>query len=333
MSLAATVVNFQTSAFVPLALGFFGLGTGYLIYGPQELAGYPQRDRRVDISTGIWGILMPGFLQFVTGILLFVGLTWFSSFTDKPLYMAAVAFTAYGVHWWALGLSRTLGGDPRPNAFMAIPFLVLSVVGAVVFFGAHDNPVGALFVGYAQPAWHRSAPESSRSRAEPTPSRTSPGSGHKIALCRPFPKPTVGFEPTTPALRERCSGQLSYVGGPGQSSFALTRPGSRSQKAKPSRITLSPSSTGIGSEKIGPACTKVWNSPFSPQGSPPSGRSASSCASNERPTNDGSSCDGSPDTSTASNPESMKSRASSPVSRPHTGNSARLPASASRSSR
>lgn len=25
-------------------------------------------------------------------------------------------------------------------------------------------------------------------------------------------KPTVGFEPTTPALRERCSGQLSYVG-------------------------------------------------------------------------------------------------------------------------
>jgi hypothetical protein len=26
-------------------------------------------------------------------------------------------------------------------------------------------------------------------------------------------KPTVGFEPTTPALRERCSGQLSYVGG------------------------------------------------------------------------------------------------------------------------
>ena len=26
------------------------------------------------------------------------------------------------------------------------------------------------------------------------------------------PKPTVGFEPTTPALRERCSGLLSYVG-------------------------------------------------------------------------------------------------------------------------
>lgn len=90
---------------------------------------------------------MPGFLQFVTGILLFVGLTWFDSFTDAPLYMAAVAFTAYGVHWWALGLGRAFAGDPRPNAFMAIPFLVLSVLGAVVFFGADDNPVGGLFVG------------------------------------------------------------------------------------------------------------------------------------------------------------------------------------------
>jgi hypothetical protein len=149
MSLAATVVNFQPSAFVPLALGFFGLGTGYLIYGPQELAGYPQRDRKVDIQTGIWGIWMPGFLQFVTGILLFVGLAWFGSFTAKPLYMAAVAFTAYGVHWWALGMGRIFGGDPRPNAFMSIPFFVLSVLGAVVFFGASDNPVGGLFVGLA----------------------------------------------------------------------------------------------------------------------------------------------------------------------------------------
>ena len=149
MSVAATVVQLSPSAFVPLALGFFGLGTGYLIYGPQELAGYPARSRSVDIQTGIWGIWMPGFLQFVTGILLFVGLTWFDSFTDPALYMAALAFTAYGVHWWALGMGRLFSGDPRPNAFMAIPFLVLSVLGAVVFFGADDNPVGALFVGLA----------------------------------------------------------------------------------------------------------------------------------------------------------------------------------------
>jgi hypothetical protein len=32
--LAATQVQFSVSEFVPLAVGFFGLGTGYLIYGP-----------------------------------------------------------------------------------------------------------------------------------------------------------------------------------------------------------------------------------------------------------------------------------------------------------
>src|SRR3954447_184795 len=31
-------------------------------------------------------------------------------------------------------------------------------------------------------------------------------------------KPTMGFEPMTPALRERCSGQLSYVGVGGECS-------------------------------------------------------------------------------------------------------------------
>jgi hypothetical protein len=63
--------------------------------------------------------------------------------------MAALAFTAYGVHWFALGLGRAFAGDPRPNGFTAIPFLVLSVLAAVVFFGADDNPVGGLFCGLA----------------------------------------------------------------------------------------------------------------------------------------------------------------------------------------
>src|SRR3954451_18984503 len=147
MTGTATVLSFTPSTFVPLALGFFGLGTGYLIYGPQELVHFPARDRRVDLTTGIWGIWMPGFLQFVTGILLFVGLTWFGSFCEPPDYMAALAFTAYGVHWFAIGLGRTFAGDPRPNALMAIPFMVISALGAVVFFGAHDNPVAALFCG------------------------------------------------------------------------------------------------------------------------------------------------------------------------------------------
>ncbi len=40
---------------------------------------------------------MPGFMQFITGVYLFLGLTLFGTFTAAPLYMAALAFTAYGV--------------------------------------------------------------------------------------------------------------------------------------------------------------------------------------------------------------------------------------------
>ena len=149
LSVLASTVSFPESAFIPIAVGFFGLATGYLIYGPEELFKLPTRSRPVDLTTGIWGIWMPGFLQFLTGVFLFAGLAWFDSFREPTLYMTALAFTAYGVHWWALGLARALGSDPRPNALMSIPFLVLSVLGAVVFFGAHDNPVGALFVGLA----------------------------------------------------------------------------------------------------------------------------------------------------------------------------------------
>jgi hypothetical protein len=138
------------SMFVPLALGFFGLGTGYLIWGPQELFRFPPRDRAVDRSMGIWGIFLPGLCQAVTGIILFVGLTWFQVFkNNSALYMAAVAFTAYGIHWFALGWIRYQGDDPRPNVGMSFAFIVLSVVGAIVFFHASDWPVGVLFCGLA----------------------------------------------------------------------------------------------------------------------------------------------------------------------------------------
>jgi hypothetical protein len=143
----ATTFTFPESAYVPVALGFFGLGVGYLIYGAEELFGLPARSRAVDITTGLWGIWMPGFLQFLTGVYLWVGLLWLHTFREKPLYMAALAFTAYGVHWWSLGMARALGSDPRPNAFMAVGFGLLSVLGMIVFFHAHDNPVGGLFVG------------------------------------------------------------------------------------------------------------------------------------------------------------------------------------------
>jgi hypothetical protein len=140
-------LTFATSAFPPLALGFFGLGTGYLIWGPQELFGWPRRDEPVDRSLGVWGIWMPGFCQFVTGIILFVGLTWFQVFRQPPLYMAALAFSAYGIHWFAIGWNRYRGDDPRPNAGLSVAYLVLSAMGATVFFSVGDWPVGLVFVG------------------------------------------------------------------------------------------------------------------------------------------------------------------------------------------
>jgi hypothetical protein len=147
MPLMDASVSLPVSPFPPLALGFFGLGTGYLIYGAQELFGYPKRDEQVDRATGVWGIWMPGFMQFLAGTILFLGLTLFGVFTEPPLYMAALAFTAYGVHWFAMGWIRLRRADARANIGMTIAFIVISVLGIVVFFKAHDNPVAGVFIG------------------------------------------------------------------------------------------------------------------------------------------------------------------------------------------
>jgi hypothetical protein len=145
--LASTVISLPESPFAPLAVGFFGLGTGYLIYGTQELVGYPRRDESVDFGTGVWGLWMPGFMQFFAGVYLFAGLTLFGTFTAPALYMAALAFTAYGVHWFALGWNRMRRVDPRINVGMCVAYTLISVLGIIVFFSVHDNPVGGVFIG------------------------------------------------------------------------------------------------------------------------------------------------------------------------------------------
>jgi hypothetical protein len=147
LSLLQSSVSLPASPFPPLAVGFMGLGTGYMIYGPQELFGYPKRDARVDFATGMWGIWMPGFMQFITGVYLFLGLTLFGTFTTPLLYMAALAFTAYGVHWFAIGWNRLHQADPRANIGMTVAFTLISVLGVIVFFKGHDQPVGGLFIG------------------------------------------------------------------------------------------------------------------------------------------------------------------------------------------
>src|ERR1700745_426926 len=92
--------TFASSPFVPVAIGFFGLGTGYFIWGGQALFGVSKTGPEVHRSRGLWGFWMLGFMQLLTGIDLLIGLMWFNVFGNAaPLHMAGLAFTAYGVHW------------------------------------------------------------------------------------------------------------------------------------------------------------------------------------------------------------------------------------------
>src|SRR5262249_50493942 len=59
--------------------------------------------------------------------------------------------------------------------------------------------------------------------------------------------------------------------------------GSRPATTKPSRRTTSPVRTRTAWPNIGPSQAKVWNSPFSPQGSTPAGRRASRSRSKAAP--------------------------------------------------
>lgn len=143
-----TNVTFAQSVFIPIAIGFFGLGTGYFIWGGQALFGYPRPTPEVNRSLGMWGFWMPGFMQFITGVYLMVGLTWFGVFVKSaPLYMAALAFTAYGIHWFAMAHRRYIGSSPDADGWMAIAFVIISILGAVVFIADNDIPVAIVFIG------------------------------------------------------------------------------------------------------------------------------------------------------------------------------------------
>jgi hypothetical protein len=63
--------------------------------------------------------------------------------------MAALAFTAYGVHWFAMGWNRLRRTDARVNVGMTVAFLLISILGIIVFFKVGDDPVGGLFIGLA----------------------------------------------------------------------------------------------------------------------------------------------------------------------------------------
>ena len=85
---------------------------------------------------------MPGFMQFLTGIYLLTGLTWFNVFSKAaPLYMAGLAFTAYGIHWFAMAHRDTSVLAAQPDDWMAIAFLFVSLLGVLGFGRAGDIPV------------------------------------------------------------------------------------------------------------------------------------------------------------------------------------------------
>src|SRR6185436_13927406 len=86
--MAAATLSLASSPFVPVAIGFFGLAVGYCVWGGQALFNFPKPTPDVDRTMGMWGFWMPGFLQFLTGVYLIVGLTWFDVFGNAaPLYM------------------------------------------------------------------------------------------------------------------------------------------------------------------------------------------------------------------------------------------------------
>ena len=149
--MAPTEITLASSAYVPLGLAFFGLGTGYLIFGPQELFGFPEKTDATEITNGWWGFFMPGVLQLLCGTYILIGLTWFQVFggsgDSTPLYAAGLETTVFGVHWLSMGLSRLRGGSTKPNGFMCVAYFLVSLLGVIVFAVSGDYPVAALFCG------------------------------------------------------------------------------------------------------------------------------------------------------------------------------------------
>jgi hypothetical protein len=145
----AQVFTFASSPFVPVAIGLFGLGTGYFIWGGQALFGFPKASPDVNRTLGIWGFWMPGFMQFLTGLSV-DGTDLVHVFGKAaPLYMTGHAFTAYGIHWFAMSYRRYIDSSAQPDGWTAIAFLFLSILGVDVFRRAGEIPVMLIFVGLA----------------------------------------------------------------------------------------------------------------------------------------------------------------------------------------
>jgi hypothetical protein len=113
----------------------------YFIWGGQALFGFPITIPQVNRTMGLWGFWMPGFMQFITGVYLLIGLTWFNVFGNAaPLYMAGLAFTAVWHPLVAMAHRRYIETSAERDDWMAIAFLFISILGVDIFRRAGDIP-------------------------------------------------------------------------------------------------------------------------------------------------------------------------------------------------
>ena len=102
-------LTFAVRRFGPSRLAFSEtLGPGYFIVGLFSVIPKPEPRSRPLIQTmGMWGFWMARFLPIPHQALSHCGIERDLTSLDNPapLYMAGLAFTVYGIHWFSDGVS------------------------------------------------------------------------------------------------------------------------------------------------------------------------------------------------------------------------------------
>ena len=131
MKMETQAFSLAASRFQPAAIGMFGLWHWF-----------SETQRRSEQNDWNVGLLDAGVRQFLADVSLLVGLAGFNVFRNAaPVCTAGLAFTAYGFHWFAMAYWRYIDSSARPDGWMAIALIFLSVLGVDVFRRAGDIPV------------------------------------------------------------------------------------------------------------------------------------------------------------------------------------------------